>query len=140
MVVAVGLITVSEIVLYRIGEFDFLNDAFIIFMLDIARWLIIILLIYSSITILYNAGDLNRKKWKLLNAGSWFATIFFILASLGFAWFVQNFASYNKLYGSLGTLLVLLIWMNFNCVILLLGFELNASISKAKRSVEEIKD
>jgi uncharacterized BrkB/YihY/UPF0761 family membrane protein len=52
---------------------------------------------------------------------------------LGFAYFVNNFAQFNKLYGSLGTLMVLLIWLNFNSMIVLLGFDLNSSISKAKR-------
>lgn len=140
MVLAVGLITFSEILIYKINEYNFLNDSLFLFFLDIARWMIIIMLIYFSISILYNAGDLKRKKWHVFNAGTSFATVFFVLASLGFAWFVQNFASYNRLYGSLGTLLVLLIWMNFNCFILLLGFELNTSIARAKRSaLEKIK-
>jgi len=140
LVISVGLITFSEIIFYKFKEYQILNDSFILTVLDIARWLIIVMLIYGSISILYNTGDLKRSKWKSFNAGSSFATIFFVLASLAFAWFVQNFASYNRLYGSLGTLLVLLVWMNFNCFILLLGFELNTSISRAKRSaIQTIK-
>jgi len=69
--------------------------------------------------------------------GTTFATAFFILASIGFAYFVNNFAQFNKLYGSLGTLMVLLIWLNFNSMIILMGFDLNTSIVKAKRTMRK---
>ena len=58
-----------------------------------------------------------------------------ILVSTGFAYFVNNFGSYNKIYGSIGTLIVMMLWMYFNSLILILGFELNASIDNAKRRV-----
>ncbi|NNE55707.1 MAG: YihY/virulence factor BrkB family protein, partial [Flavobacteriales bacterium] len=80
--------------------------------------------------------DFKRKRWKMLSAGASFATVFFILASLGFAWFINNLANFDALYGTLGTTLILLIWMNFNSMILLLGFELNTSIYRAKRTLE----
>ncbi len=68
------------------------------------------------------------------------ATSLFIVTSLAFAYFVNNFAQFNKLYGSLGTLMVLLIWMNINCIILLAGFDLNASIRKALRTTHQLKE
>ena len=54
------------------------------------------------------------------------------MVSIGFAFFVNNFGQYNKVYGSIGTLIVILLWIYFNSLILLLGFELNASIDRAK--------
>ena len=91
---------------------------------------------YPAPGTLYNVGvGKRRRRWRFLNVGATFATTFFILTSILFAYFVNNFASYNKLYGSLGTLMVLLIWLNFNCMIVLMGFELNMSIRKAKRSI-----
>jgi membrane protein len=140
IVLAVGLITFSEIIFHYLQEFQIVNDAFILLLLKIAQWLIITLLLYTSITVLYNAGDLNRKKWQYLTAGASLATTFFIAGSLGFAWFVQNFSSYNKLYGSLGTLLVLLVWINFNSFIILMGFELNTSINKAVKKINVIEE
>lgn len=101
-------------------------------LLQLAKWVISLILIYMSITILYNVGDFEHRKWKTFSAGATLTTLLLILTSLGFAWFVNNFASYNKLYGSIGTFLLLLIWINLNSSILLIGFELNTSILKAK--------
>jgi membrane protein len=61
------------------------------------------------------------------------ATALIVLLSLGFSYFISQFATYNKLYGSLGTLLVTLIWLNANSVVLLLGFELDAAIHRARK-------
>ena len=62
------------------------------------------------------------------------ATIGSMITSYGFAYYVNNFGQYNKIYGSIGTLIVILLWIYFNSYILLLGFELNASIENAKRN------
>ncbi len=129
---AVVLIIFSGTAFDLIQEYDLIPEGWIIVMLQVARWLITLFLIYMSISTLYNVGDYKRRKWKTFSAGASFATIFFIIASIAFAWFVNSFGQYNKLYGSLGTLLLLMIWINFNANILLLGFELNASIGKAK--------
>ncbi len=60
------------------------------------------------------------------------ATILALLTSLGFSYFVNNFGQYNKLYGSIGTIMVVLLWLYFNSFALILGFELNASINNAQ--------
>ncbi|MEY5043007.1 MAG: hypothetical protein RJA19_234 [Bacteroidota bacterium] len=100
--------------------------------LSLARWVLAVGLIFASVTILYHAG--NWKKWKmgLFSVGATVATLLIVLLSLGFSYFIGQFATYNKLYGSLGTLLVTLIWLNANSVVLLLGFELDAAIHRAR--------
>ncbi len=103
-----------------------------VILLEFAKWVISLLLIYASITILYNVGDFEHRRWKTFSAGATLTTLLLIITSIGFAWFVNNFASYNKLYGSLGTFLLLMIWVNLNSNILLIGFELNTSILRAK--------
>jgi membrane protein len=130
---AITLIIFSETLIAFVGDKDWLADKALVLMLDIARWGITVTLIYVVITTLYNVGMgvRRRKNWKFWNVGAVLATFLFVVTSLGFAYFVNNFAQFNKLYGSLGTLMVLLIWMNLNCVILLAGFDLNASIRKA---------
>ena len=50
---------------------------------------------------------------------------------LAFAWFATSLSSYNRLYGSLGTLLLLLVWLNVNCFLLIIGFDLNTALNKA---------
>ena len=130
---AITLIIFSETLIGFVGDKDWLADKALVLMLDIARWGITVTLIYVVITTLYNVGMgvRRRRNWKFWNVGAVLATFLFVVTSLGFAYFVNNFAQFNKLYGSLGTLMVLLIWMNLNCVILLAGFDLNASIRKA---------
>lgn len=135
MILAVALIVFSgKAVQYLITE-QIIHPDTSLWMLDVLRYLISIGLVYISISTLYNAGNFRRVRWKMFSAGATFATLFFIVTSILFAWFVNNFAQFNKLYGSLGTLLVFLIWMNFNSTILLLGFELNTSIKTAKRNL-----
>ena len=66
-----------------------------------------------------------------MSAGSTLATLLFITTSLGFSAYLNNFNQYNKLYGSMGTILVILLWLYLNSLTLLIGFELNASIKTA---------
>ncbi|MBK7854497.1 MAG: YihY/virulence factor BrkB family protein [Bacteroidetes bacterium] len=74
----------------------------------------------------------GRNKFRFISAGSTLATILVLLTSICFNFFIQNFGNFNKVYGSIGTLIVILIYINFNCLQLLIGFELNNSINKAK--------
>lgn len=137
MILAVTMIIFSGSLFRYLHDVGIIPDKGIIPLLVFIKWIITTLLIYTVITTLYNVGHNKnkRKTYRFFNAGATFATLFFILTSIVFAWFVNNFAQYNKLYGSLGTLLVLLMWMNFNCTILLMGFELNTSIAKARKTI-----
>jgi len=132
VVISMALITLSGYIFdYGLQVID-LNDGLAQFLIGVVKYLIIIFLIYSVITLLYNVGNLDTKKFKYFSAGATLTTFFFLLTTFGFAIYLNNFGNYNELYGTLGTLVVLLIWLNFNCLILLLGFELNTSISRAK--------
>ncbi len=131
MVIAISLIIFSGVAFDKLIELDLMHKD-LLFLVSLAKWIITFVLIYAIITVLYNIGDLKNKKWKTTSAGATVTTILFIITSVLFAWFVNNFSSYNRLYGSLGTLLILLIWTNVNSTILLVGFELNTSIKKAK--------
>ncbi len=129
--IAMAIIIFSGVAFDYLRELDLLPAEGIVILIDFARWLISISLIYFSISVLYNVGNFKRLKWRVFTAGASFATLFFIIASLGFAYFVNNFSQYNQLYGYIGSLIIFLIWVNFNCIILLLGFELNISIHRA---------
>jgi membrane protein len=133
MASAITLIVFSETIIGFIADKEILADKALVFTLDLAKWGITLILIYMVNTTLYNVGMgvRRRKAWKFWNVGAMMATLLFVTTSIGFAYFINNFAQFNKLYGSLGTLMVLLIWMNLNCIILLAGFDLNASIRKA---------
>ena len=128
MTLAIGLIIASEISLH----FVFKESQTAFYLITIGRSLILFSLFYSLISFTYFLGPSRKAGWRFASAGSMFATVLSLLTSLGFAYYVNNFGQYNKLYGSIGTLLVVLLWIYFNSLMILLGFELNASIHLAK--------
>lgn len=93
-----------------------------------ARYLIIFLLFLYSISLIYYEGPAVTKKWKFITPGSLIATLLSILISLAFSYYVKNFGNYNKIYGSLGTIIILQVWFYLNSLVLLIGFEINSSI------------
>lgn len=96
------------------------------------RWVVVLLLFYATFSTIYRYGSSTHRKIPFFNPGALLATLLSVLASWGFSFYVDNFGSYNKLYGSIGTLIVLMIWIQLNCLILLIGFELNAGIAVLK--------
>lgn len=96
------------------------------------QWIVVLALIFFATSFLYYYAPSLRKRWRFYSAGSILATFLCVCTSIGFAYYVNNFANYNKLYGSIGTLIVIMLWIYFNSLILILGFELNASIDNAK--------
>jgi membrane protein len=103
------------------------------------RWIIVIVIFFFTVSVLYRYGPAHKQRWKFLSPGSILATLLAILTSLGFTYYINNFASYNKIYGSIGTLIVVMIWLYLNSLIILIGFELNASIELSKRSIKIVK-
>ncbi len=105
----------------------------------ISRWVIVILLFFVTVSILYKYAPVHAQRWKFLSAGSIMATGLAVLTSLGFSFYINHFSSYNKIYGSIGTLIVTMIWLYLNSLIILLGFELNASIDLSKQSIKIVQ-
>jgi membrane protein len=96
------------------------------------KWLVIIVTLFFTISFVYYLAPAKKRHFRFISAGSSLATILVILTTLGFNFYVDNFARYNILYGSIGTLMIVLLWIYFNSFSLLIGFELNASILRAK--------
>ncbi len=139
LILGLGIITVSEYVFGLLRSEIRLNKSFWIFIIDLARWIILTANYFFTISLLYRYGPAKSKKWKFNSPGSWLATVLAILTFWGFAYYINNFGTYNKIYGSIGTLIVMMIWMYINSLIILIGFELNASIELSKRSLKIIK-
>ena len=100
------------------------------------RLLILLLTVLIAISLVYNYGPVRSRDWRFISPGSILATLLIILSSNGFGYYVENFSTYNKFYGSIGTLLIMLLWIYINAFGLIIGFELNASVSGAKQGKE----
>ena len=106
-------------------------------LLNIAKWVILTFMLFIGITTIFNFGHSIKSRTKIFSPGALLATLFIILTSVVFSYYIDNFSQYNKIYGSIGTLIIILLWIYFNAIILLIGFELNASIINAKKNLNQ---
>ena len=116
-----GLMVIEEISLllnYLFGVFHFVLELSVVML---------------AISILYHFGNPKTKKFKLITPGSIFATIVIFLATWGLSIYFSNFNIYNKIYGSIGSLLITLIWLNTVSYVLMIGFELYTKADKIKK-------
>jgi membrane protein len=102
-----------------------------------ARWVVIVLLFFGSVSFIYRYAPFVHKRWKLINPGCILATTLMLLFTVFFSYWVNNFSNYNKLYGSISTILILMLLIYFNSLVLLIGFELNVSITHIKHEADE---
>lgn len=139
MLMFVGLLLLS-LVLITVGQrllgmffvkIHFYN-LFVIFLINLVRWLIAIFALIVAISLLYYFGNPHSKKFKLFTPGSILFTILFIVGTVLFNFYISNISTYNILYGSIGGLIIFVMWIYFNCILILIGYELNKSIAKAK--------
>ncbi len=132
MVTAISLIIFSRSAINLLEDKEIIQKGLTLYIFRIGKWIVIIALIYSALSFLYWLGPSRKMKWKFYSAGSSLASVLVILTSLIFSFIINNFGQFNKFYGSIGTLMVILLWLYLNSIALLIGFELNASIKGAK--------
>jgi membrane protein len=130
LLITVAAIVIFEVFIQKTMIQDVLSDTISIIILS--RYAFVILMILITISILFKFGTKNKNKQSLITIGSIFTTILVIITSYFFGIWVIKFSKYNELYGSIGTLLIMMFYIWINCMILLLGFELNSIISKLK--------
>ena len=139
LIVAVAAIVIFEVFIQR----TILQDVFSsrisdkISLIQSGRYLFVIALIVLAIAILFKFGIKQTRKRAFITIGTVFTTILIIFTSYLFGIWVVKFSKYNELYGSIGTLLIVMFYLWINCMVLLLGFELDAAIAKLKRHPEE---
>jgi membrane protein len=131
LLITVSAIIVFEVFIQKIKIQDYFSDS--ISLIVWGRYIFVILMILITTSFLYKYGTKETRKISFISYGAVFTTILIIVSSYLFGVYVEKFARYNELYGSIGTLLVLMFYIWINCMVLLLGFELNAAINKLKR-------
>ncbi|MGD2036104.1 MAG: YihY/virulence factor BrkB family protein [Bacteroidales bacterium] len=131
VLLATLIMFLNNIIIENLGSNGYIETDFTFYLIMFGKWIVIVGLTFFCISFLYYMAPSRKTKWRFFSAGSTLATILTVVASLGFSYFVNNFAQFNKFFGSIGALVALMLWLNFNALVLLIGFELNASIKNA---------
>ncbi|TSJ40780.1 YihY/virulence factor BrkB family protein [Mucilaginibacter corticis] len=139
LIIAIAIMIAGESVINYLQSHIASKSHFWIYLLLLSRWIIIVIIFFVTISVLYRYGPSHKLKWPFLSPGSILATGLAILTSLGFTYYINHFAGYNKLYGSIGAIIVVMLWLYLNSLILLIGFELNASIDLSRRNLKIVK-
>lgn len=138
---ALLLLTSVGVILY--GEFiirDFQSRAYIdndLFWIQFFQFLVFLIMIYVVIATLYYFGTKEGKSSSFFSIGAVVTTVLFLLTTYFFGIYINNFSNYNELYGSIGALLILMLYIWINANLLLLGFELNVSIKQLKEKIKK---
>jgi len=149
LVVAVVLILGGSLAIDVLVMYGLIKASYIAVLFRVMEWIIILVLIYIGVSLLYYFGPAVNRRWKFFSIGSVVATLLFVVTSTAFSYYINHFGTYNKLYGSIGTLIVVMLWMNLNSLIILVGFELNAAIyinrsllieARQREAVDKIKE
>jgi membrane protein len=132
MLITVSGILFNQYVLSILIEFDIMREG-LYYLILIINWLLLLGMIFFMVSFLYYFAPKSNKRFRLISAGSTISTVVIVVVVFLFDLYITNFNKYNLLYGSIGTLLIVLMWIYTNSFILLLGFEINSSIIEGKR-------
>lgn len=136
------LVTVAVIIYFEIAVEKLKDSGFVsndIFWIELGKYGILLFMLFVSVSILYYFGTKEGKKVKFFSAGAIMSTILIIVNFKIFGIYVSQFAKYNELYGIIGTVLIIMLFIWLNSIILLLGYELNTSILELKRKADRIQ-
>ena len=137
LITAFAVFIVGKLVIGYLKGKGLIDYDFNFYMLNILTYFLLFSIFFLTISIIYYYAPAITKRWKFFNAGSITASILTILVTNLFSYYLVNFASYNKVYGSIGSLIALMIWLYLIALILLVGFEINASIDLVKEQQDE---
>ena len=131
-------LTSGKLIITTLGKYDIITGQVTIYLLVTIQWVIIIGNLLLSVSMLYYFGHRKDKKrrYRFVSAGSILSTGLFIVGGLLLKLYFENFSNYNVLYGSIGSLIILLVWLFYNALIILIGFEFNTSIRRSKEMAD----
>lgn len=130
-VISIIMLVVGQIFINWMINHQFLSVDFVNYIILPLRFIVIFIFFYLAIASIFFWGPAIHDKWRFFSEGTLIATLLCVVVSFGFSIYVNQFSAYNKVYGSIGTLIALMIWQYLMSAILLLGFEFNASIDRA---------
>lgn len=133
LIICLSLIIGGNYFLKYLISLDYFQTKWLLNVFLLFRFLIIIILLFTAISIIFYYGPNKGGRWLFYSPGAMLSTILVGLASFGFGFYIDNFGQYNKLYGSIGTIIVLMLWLNINSISLIYGYEFNHAIIKARK-------
>jgi membrane protein len=128
LVSAITTLVYVEIFLDRLLNRLGTAPSFEYYLFNVLNWVGHLLLLFGFTAILYAVSPSRHRKWRFFSPGSVTSGVLLFLAELALRWYFVNFANYNKIYGSLTAVMVLMVWFYWISIVILIGFELNASI------------
>lgn len=138
LTLALALLLIGGIALLALGEVwipKLLPGSDGIWLATIGRWGVLLGLVLFAISLLFYFGPMRSAPWRFISPGALLATVLVWLTSYLFGIYVTDFSRYNQFYGSIGTLMIIQLWIYVNAIGLIIGFELNASMARAKKDV-----
>lgn len=129
---AVLVMLVGSNLLYRFSEFDFVSNSIYYYSLTSFRFFVLLLLFIIATAYIFRFAPAVHDKWKFFSTGSVVAGTLITLGFFLFTFYLNNFSTYNKLYGSIGTMIAVMLWLWITSILVLVGFEINVSLDKAR--------
>jgi membrane protein len=136
LITAVSILLLGSQVLdylYTFHEIGAINY----FLLSVLKYVIIVAAFLILTAFIYYLAPSVHTRWKFFSLGAFVATVLNIIVSIGFSVYLNNFATYNKLYGSIGTIIALMLWLYLTSMVILIGFEMNAVLEMAKDNIKD---
>ena len=142
LILAIILLIVGNFVINLINtELAWLHlDDYVVTLLLMLRFVVIFIVFFLAISFIYYFGPAVHYNWRFFSIGSFASTLLCLAVSYLFSFYITNFGTYNKLYGSIGVLIALMLWQFILAIVLLVGYELSASIHKAHTIGEAVED
>lgn len=136
---AIILLIVGQFFITMLDEYMQIKD-YVVHLIVVLRFIVIFIVFLTGISCIYYLAPAVHNRWRFFSFGSFVATLLSLGVSYGFSLYINNFAMYNKLYGSIGALIAMMVWLSILSMVLLLGFEINASIDQATKEKADKKD
>lgn len=127
----VGALVIGSSILIVFGEYisELIGDNTNNYFFPALRWISVLILFYLSIYLIFRRAAGFKTRPPFFTPGTLLSTLMCLVSSLGFSFYINHFNRYNELYGSIGTIIILMLWIQLNALFILIGYELNASIA-----------
>lgn len=135
--IASSVMILGNILINALDEMHMFNSSFVIFLFNTLKFLILLFVFFITSAFIFRFAPAVHDKWHFFSSGAHMAGLLITMAFYGFIFYLENFASYNKLYGSIGTLLAMMLWLWITSLIILVCFEVNVSLDLAEDKQRE---